>query len=492
MANRWSLRRRAGILPLGIVIVGLFGAPAHGIEWIVGPAVEGEFLQIEPHLIYDDDAEALLLAYEHTHNGVKLTKGRSRPSGLIRWELPVQVEYCELLSWPRVASSWPNVYILWTFYISGHSDLWFNRSTDGGSHFEESLLIETYAVSHDIAVDPTNGEIVLLYWHPNGVLLRRSQDGGSSFLASQAVDSLNDYVHTLGLAIGPDGVYHVAYVDSLDPPFSYRRVNYRRSTDQGETWDYHRIDESPERCSHVVLGLDGDGNPMIGWIDVPMARLLFRRSWDEGLTFEPIVPVDTSETTKLTTTLAVDDEGNPHLAWWGNTGGQHRVWYACSENAGQSFLPAMQVAPLISTSQRWPTIAIGASRMPVVVWIDYRNDPYGDLWYGAAIPTGVEQETVELAPSVEGLRLLRNYPNPFHSSTSIAYELPQRQHVSLRIYDVLGRLVCVLVEDREDAGRHLVVWSGLDQRGVPVSSGVYLSRLESGSESVVETMVLLK
>lgn len=480
------------MLGLGIVIISLLGAPARGIEWVVGPVVEAEEDEVCPHLIWDGDAGALLLAYEHTHNGVKLTKGRSRPSGLIRWEVPVWVEYCELHSWPRVATSWPAVYILWNFYIGGHSDLWFNRSTDGGYHFEESLLIETYAVSHDIAVDPTNGEIVVVYWHPNGLLLRRSQDGGSSFLESQAVDTLNDYVHTLGLAVGPDGVYHVAYVDSLTPPSTYRRVNYRRSTDQGTTWDYHRIDESPERCSHVVLGLDGDGNPMIAWVDSPLTRLLFRRSWDEGLTFEPIVLVDTSETLKGTTTLAVDEEGNPHLAWWGDTGPEWRVWYACSENAGQSFLPAMQVDPEAPTSQRWPTIAIGGSGMPVVVWIDHRNDPYGDLWYGAAIPTGVEEEIDELASSVESLRLLPSYPNPFHSSTSIVYELPQRQHVSLRIYDVLGRLVCVLVEDREDAGRHRVAWSGLDQRGIPVSSGVYLSRLESGSESVVGSMVLLR
>jgi|GEM_PF-3256591 len=492
MRHRCSWRRKAAIVGLAIVIVGLFGARAHGIEWIVAPAVEGEGSQIGPHLIWDADAEALLLGYEHTVNGVKLTKGRPRPSGLIRWEVPVWVEFCQLHSWPRVATSWPDVYILWTFYMGGHSDLWFSRSTDGGYHFDESLLIATYAVSHDIAVDPTNGDIVALYWHPDGLRLRRSQDGGSSFLEPQAVDSLTDYIHTLGLAVSAEGTYHAAYVDSLDPPFTYRRINYRRSVDQGRTWDYHRIDESPERCEDVVLGLDSDGSPMIAWIDTPMTRLLFRRSSDQGASFESIVPVDTTETMKLSTTLAVDDEGNPHLAWWGDTGPQERVWYACSENGGQSFLPAMQVAPLASTFQTWPTITIGGSGMPVVVWIDYRNDPYGDLWYGAAVPTGVEEETEELIPFSRSLRLLPNYPNPFLSSTSIRYELPQRGHVSLCVYDVLGRLVRVLVDAHQDVGRHRVLWDGLDQRGVQVSSGIYFSHLESESKLVVRSMALLR
>jgi hypothetical protein len=48
MRHRCSWRRKAAIVGLAIVIVGLFGARAHGIEWIVAPAVEGEGSQIAP------------------------------------------------------------------------------------------------------------------------------------------------------------------------------------------------------------------------------------------------------------------------------------------------------------------------------------------------------------------------------------------------------------------------------------------------------------
>jgi hypothetical protein len=80
--------------------------------------------------------------------------------------------------------------------------------------------------------------------------------------------------------------------------------------------------------------------------------------------------------------------------------------------------------------------------------------------------------------------LKQNYPNPFNPSTTIRFELAKTSHVSLSVYDMLGRQVSVLVNDRKEAGYHEVKFDGNG-----LSSGVYFYRLTAGT--FVETKKLL-
>jgi flagellar hook assembly protein FlgD len=86
--------------------------------------------------------------------------------------------------------------------------------------------------------------------------------------------------------------------------------------------------------------------------------------------------------------------------------------------------------------------------------------------------------------------LHENYPNPFNPQTTIAYELPQTESVRLTVYDILGREVVRLIDQTQAAGYHEVVWNGLDAAGNSVSSGIYLYRLQAGSYSRVNKMIL--
>jgi hypothetical protein len=83
-------------------------------------------------------------------------------------------------------------------------------------------------------------------------------------------------------------------------------------------------------------------------------------------------------------------------------------------------------------------------------------------------------------------------PNPFNPTTTVRYEVAREGPVTLRIYDVSGRLVRVLVEGRRDTRVHEVSWDGTDDSGRPVASGVYFLRLTAGSAVEVRKAVLLK
>jgi hypothetical protein len=84
------------------------------------------------------------------------------------------------------------------------------------------------------------------------------------------------------------------------------------------------------------------------------------------------------------------------------------------------------------------------------------------------------------------------YPNPSNPTTTISYSVPEAGPVTLRIYDVNGRLVRVLVSDSKPAGEHAATWNGRDEQGRPAASGVYFVQLESGPQSVTRKIVLLR
>jgi hypothetical protein len=85
-----------------------------------------------------------------------------------------------------------------------------------------------------------------------------------------------------------------------------------------------------------------------------------------------------------------------------------------------------------------------------------------------------------------------NYPNPFNPSTTIRYGLPHAANVDLVIYDMLGGRVRTLVKEEHEAGYHEVLWDGTNDRGVPVTSGVYVYRFVAGEYQMMRKMILIK
>lgn len=92
--------------------------------------------------------------------------------------------------------------------------------------------------------------------------------------------------------------------------------------------------------------------------------------------------------------------------------------------------------------------------------------------------TGSSEPVADAAIPVD-YRLAQNYPNPFNPATRIAFALPQTGALLLKIYNVQGELVRVLVDGTMTAGQHEVTWDGNDTQGRQVSSGVYFYLLRA-------------
>ena len=117
--------------------------------------------------------------------------------------------------------------------------------------------------------------------------------------------------------------------------------------------------------------------------------------------------------------------------------------------------------------------------------------------YGEDEQMSFGSATVYDAPALPTeFKLAQNYPNPFNPTTTIDYNIAANGYVSLKVYDVMGRLVKTLVDNQWTvAGQtsgYSVTWNGLDDNGQKVSAGLYIYRLQSGSMSTSNKMILLK
>lgn len=104
-------------------------------------------------------------------------------------------------------------------------------------------------------------------------------------------------------------------------------------------------------------------------------------------------------------------------------------------------------------------------------------------------PTGVLDNVISLPTA---FALDQNYPNPFNPTTTIKFALPKDATVTLRVYDVLGRVVRTLVNQRVSAGYQQVVWDGRNEAGSQVSSGMYIYHISAGAFTSTKKMMMLK
>jgi hypothetical protein len=128
----------------------------------------------------------------------------------------------------------------------------------------------------------------------------------------------------------------------------------------------------------------------------------------------------------------------------------------------------------------------------IMIRFDFGSDNsvvIGDGWYIDDVTlefltTGIENGA-GILPSEFGLE--QNYPNPFNAQTTIRYNLSFAADVIISVFDLLGRKIATLVEEKQQAGSHQITWNAVD-----ISSGIYFYKIEAGGFTDSRKMLLLK
>jgi hypothetical protein len=151
---------------------------------------------------------------------------------------------------------------------------------------------------------------------------------------------------------------------------------------------------------------------------------------------------------------------------------------------------------IVDTSDH-DTISLGRlAEGPVLVRVealDVRGmafDPpvFDEVLVAARASTASEELLEELKAYV----LEQNYPNPFNAETEIRFSIPVAGHVTVRVFNLLGQEVALLLDSDLESGPHRVRWNGLNDLGKRVSSGIYMVRMQAGPFVGTRRMLLVK
>lgn len=145
------------------------------------------------------------------------------------------------------------------------------------------------------------------------------------------------------------------------------------------------------------------------------------------------------------------------------------------------------------TAQSFDITAYANSTQNLKIRFRLTSDDFtaADGWYVDDIKlTSYNSVVTSIGPGVnvpEKYSLSQNYPNPFNPATRIAYAIPVKELVKVKVFDMLGKEISVLVNEVKEPGSYMVNFDAFH-----LSSGIYYYRIESGSFTETKKMILVK
>lgn len=199
--------------------------------------------------------------------------------------------------------------------------------------------------------------------------------------------------------------------------------------------------------------------------------------------------------------------GHPRVTWSPvPVDEEDLVGYHVYRKIGSGSWQRLTSSPQSGTSYSDGTIAISDKLRGT--WIQYRvtsvirnTGTLPDVESDPSVSKGIWGEPLwkEVAQALPDVFALQgNYPNPFNPVTNIKFDLPEESFVTLKVYNLMGHEIATLVTGSVEAGFQNVIWDGKNSHGNPVSSGMYLYRLDAISRKsdkefhMTRKMVLLR
>lgn len=367
---------------------------------------------------------------------------------------------------------------------------------------------------------------------PFAVFYAFTDNGGANWSSPSQVNNPSQRSQGGEMAIGPSGEVYICWAGVINTsPFTEDILGFARSADGGATWNVLenaadmngiagifsdkgniRVNGLP-RIDADRTGGTHNGNIYIVTTQRDLAPsgsdpdIILYRSTDGGASFSSGIRVNqdalNNGKTQYFPTVHVSDDGFVNVLYYDDrntTTDSTGVWLSRSSDGGVTWTDwpvsdhNFKPSPIGQLGQGYQGDNIGLSSTDdhlVPVWMDNSTGRY-QLW-SSLIPystVGIEAESRSI---FEDFLLSQNFPNPFNPTTTIAFTSSRAANLRLAVYDVAGRFIAELLNERKSAGYHQVVWNGKTDAGKQVGSGVYFYRLEvNGSLAGSRKMLLLK
>ncbi len=381
-----------------------------------------------------------------------------------------------------------NVHVVWSF-ADPHSwyTLYYKR-WDGVTWTPDERIVSNagnHSVYPALAADP-GGNVHLVWCVTNGWGIYYARWDAGSWTASERL-ALGGYPPAL--AADPNGNVHAVWTDGRD---GNEEIYYKRWDGLSWTAD-ERLTNAPGDSRYSAVAADPSGNVHVVWEDQRAVNWkVYYKRWD-GVTWTPdelIVSAPGEPNHTHSPALAADPSGNVHVVWEDYRDGNYpEIYYKRWDGLSWTADERLTYDPWVS---RHPDIGVDPSGNVHVVWED-RRDGNPEVYYKRGEPLTAGIRDGSRVPDLAVLVLKQSSPNPLvNLATTLAFALPTRGRTTLTIFDPSGRVVAQPFDRFADAGEYEVVWDGRCRDGAPQPSGVYFYRLESAGASVTGRMVMVK
>jgi hypothetical protein len=246
-----------------------------------------------------------------------------------------------------------------------------------------------------------------------------------------------------------------------------------------------------------TIASDGSGGAIVTWEDLrdPVTgRDIYAQRIDDAGDVQWTmggVPLCVVRGVQTTPTIVPDGSNGAILTWWDIRSNIDYDIYVQRVNGSGTALWTADGVALCSAdgSQLASKIVADGGTGAIVTWHDLRDGNY-DVYAQRIGPYGLVPTSVGGTPSLAGVSLSANSPNPFSGETSMELDLPADASVEVDVYDVAGRLVRRIAGSRVGAGVHRMSFDGRDNAGHPLANGVYFYSVHALGETQTRKLVI--
>jgi len=331
----------------------------------------------DPEIAIDSNNNLHLVWCDYTPGNSEIYYKRSTDGGLT-WSGSKRLTWNSGNSvYPAIAiDSNNNLHVVWCDSTPGNWEIYYKRSTDGGlSWGAMKRLTWNSGSSCDpaIAIDSNNNLHVMWHdWTPGNweIYYKRSTDGGSTWNATKRITWTSSDSYDPEIAIDSNNNLHLVWCD-YTPGNS--EIYYKRSTDGGLTWSgSKRLTWTSGNSVYPAIAIDSNNNLHVMWHDwTPVnSEIYYKRSTDGGSTWSATKRLTWNSGSSCDPAIAIDSNNNLHLVWEDSTPGNSEIYYKRSTDGGSTWSATKRVT-WTSGGSYGPAIAIDSNNNLHVVWYDY-------------------------------------------------------------------------------------------------------------------------
>jgi hypothetical protein len=364
-----------------------------------------------------------------------------------------------------------NNYSFWSFYASACQGS-FTRSTDNGENYEDCSYVLGNPVFGTLAIG-TNGEVYVFGMGNDGFVVTKSTNAHDT----NAVTSWSSPVTV-------DLKGHLIMQNQINPEGIL-----------GQAWIDVDVSNGPGRENvYVLASVQTSNDP---------ADVMFAKSTDGGQTFSSPIRINTDTSTtniQWFGTLSVAPNGRIDVIWLDtrdapdNSKHLSALYYSYSMNQGETWSPNRKLSDSFDPHIGYPNQQKMGDYFDMVsdntgahlAWSNTLNGGE-DVYYAYITPI-----VIDISENIYNKISINNYPNPFHNETIISFYLPEKEYVTIEIFDMMGKKVKTLLNSNLQSGKHNIKWNACNEKGNRLPNGFYLYKFNSESYSTTKKMLLLK